>query len=141
MRTTALLDFSASASEKVFPSTVVNVKLGAAAPIAGPSARAAPASAMTAARLRAFRSVFIGLLLFSLTGPKFRTPLENSRTARLRSGGAASPAAAGRPRARRFGLRAPGRGARGPAAPGRLPPRRPACFRLPPEGPPHRPGT
>ena len=63
IRTTALLAFSASASEKDFPSIVVSWKFGAAAPIAGPSARAAPARATEAAKQRAILQGFHHTLL------------------------------------------------------------------------------
>src|SRR5258706_9110748 len=55
MTTTALWARAASASEKVFPSTVVRVKPGAAAPTWGPAARSVPDRARTPARIKNVR--------------------------------------------------------------------------------------
>src|SRR4030095_6464884 len=76
-RTTALYCFSASASEKLFPSMAVSWKFGAAAPIAGPSARAVPAAAAArATRQNARRKAFMANL--SLTIPQAGECTKNS---------------------------------------------------------------
>ena len=79
MTTTALFAFVASASEKGFPSTAVSWKAGAAAPIAGLSARATPAKAASEARdpprYEAFSSWFL-----SLNPPESPRRPENSLT-------------------------------------------------------------
>src|SRR5215472_246580 len=74
MRTTALFDFEASASENGLPSRVFRSKVGAGAPMAGPSARAGEARAAVRSRNNRAREAFMGLpprtLPNLLKGPK-----------------------------------------------------------------------
>src|SRR5512132_1438394 len=91
MRTTALFDFSAPASENAFPSVVVSWKPGAADPIAGLSARAIPAPASAASRVSdaAIRRALMAILSFgrapiSSRGGLFRRQADGASTRRYR---------------------------------------------------------
>src|SRR5215831_11812052 len=112
MTTVALCDLTASASANDWPSTDVSLKSGAAAPIAGPSARATPSptTAATRATEAAMRRDLMATLSFGRAAiadrrglfRRFRIGSERLRRQRVRRrlpGSSRSPDSPGAPNA------------------------------------------